>query len=163
MLLFCGVVLLTSCRSTPDSSAVATRCSGVSILDGNLESRRYTLYIRNSDGSWFHGGGLAAFNGQAFQPMSVTNEDRQAIASAMDKAGWLGKGFEPTAGPGPRFLEISYSGGRRGTAKTRFRLDAVGEAFDPEVEELLEILEAVVKRGYDEVLDALPKGRRTDS
>ena len=154
------VLLVTGCAGSPDVTDSSLGRSSISILDGDADSRRYTLFLRRSDGAWFQGGGRAAFEGIASRPLEMTEADRTSILDAIRRAGWLEDVVQVEKGTGPRFIEVSMSG--RGVTRT-FSILATDGGFDPATEAVLAVLGEVSGRRFRGVLDALPQGRSSES
>ena len=149
-----GLLLAVGCSGPPESSNAPLGSARIRILDADLVSRRYTLYVRRGTGAWFHGGGKDAFGGAAPRPMEMTPRDRETIAELMSSAGWIDGTIEIGVGTGPRHLEVSLS---EGIPNTKFSLLATDGRFDSETEALLAALQSIVEREYRGVLDALPQ------
>lgn len=151
------LLLLTGCASLPQAVPSPAGVTSASILDSDPSSTRYALYRRDPEGAWFFGGGADAFAERAEILLEMRAEDRHRIAALMEEAGWLDPAHIPSAGAGPRRLEVGLvtENGRR-----RFTVTADGRVFSEPVEALLRTLKAVADRRFGAVIDALPQGRR---
>ena len=163
MLLMVCVLLMSfaGCAGAPETTDSSLGSSRISILDGDRESRRFTLYRRQSDGAWFQGGGKDAFEGMAPRPMEMTEADRTSILDALRQAGWLDGEVDVGTGTGPRYIEVSMSGS--GVMNQKFSMLATDGGFDSETERVLAVLRDVAGRRFRGVLEALPKGRPSES
>ena len=152
-------ILLAGCAGTPQVNDSSLGTSRISILDGDATSRRYILFLRTPDGSWFQGGGKDALEGMAPRSMTLSEADRKSILDAFQHAGWLDARVDAGSGTGPRYLEVKMSGG---AMNQRFSMLATDGGFDPGTEKILGVLNTVAEKRFQGVLDALPQGRPSE-
>ncbi|MDG2022135.1 MAG: hypothetical protein P8J59_09320 [Phycisphaerales bacterium] len=123
------------------------------LLDADGTAKRYALYKWDSDGTFRFGGGQAALEYQTPVRLTFTSEARSSLASAMKSAGWFQKSFEPSAGSGPRELEVDL---RLDGTHRKFTVMADGRTFDAETQAVLDVLQSISAQQFRGVLDALP-------
>lgn len=156
-----GLVLLTvtGCVSAPTSDPSPVGVHTASLLDADVEDARFALYVRRHDGVWLFGGGSKAFAGEATEVMKFDDQDRKAVGDLMKQAGWFEDDHVSMAGPGPRYLEVSFT---RTGGRERFTVRADGRSFDSTVTALLDRLRAIADRRFASVIDALPRANSTE-
>lgn len=125
------------------------------LLDRNLETLQFALFVLEDENTLSGSGGLDARNNTVSWSLTLNDAEVSQLHKAIRNAGWLkgeAKG-ESDAAPGPRMLIIRV-GGKEGSQA--FTIEAVGLKFGPETTAVLDLLSAFSRRRFKDTLDLLP-------
>lgn len=126
------------------------------MLDRNVDTFQFALYVLDSEQTLSGSGGLDARNDKVTWSMALDAADIDRLDGAIRSAGWLnGDTFgEPEDALGPRALAVAVRGPGNSSA---FTIEAIGENFGPQTTAVLKLLREYSSRRFQQNLNELPK------
>ena len=156
----CGILLMLAAIGGFETPLRAPSQAGKAItfklLDRNVETFQFALYVLDAEQALSGSGGLDARNDKIAWSMALDAADLAQLLAAIRSAGWFNGDAigEPEDASGPRALAVAVRGPDGSKA---FTIEAMEVTFGPQTRAVLKILRDFSNRRFQQNLNELPQ------
>ena len=154
--ILCMLAALSGCQTPLRAPSQSGNTVTFKLLDRNLETLQFALYILDVEETLSGSGGLDARNDKVAWSMALDAADIAQLLAAIHSAGWLNGDAigEPEDASGARALAVAVRGPDGSKA---FTIEAMEVTFGPQTTAVLKILRDFSNRRFQQNLNELPQ------